>query len=445
MTPTDSDMNKREQGRDRAVDALLRTRLGEHDPQLAGQVMARLRSLGTETDKRPVEGNSQRLPDFGFRRVVIPLAAAAVLLVVAGMWWLAGRSPKSAAGNQAVAHVTEMRGGGQALSLKGDVVRLAVGNVICEGDTVATLAGASAQLRLLDQSTVVLREKTRLTMDKLTIKRTYLTEGIIDCHVTKQAAGESLVFVTPQAEARVIGTDLTLGVEKDSTTLKVASGNVLLTRLMDGASVNVAAGQYATVGPGVELVVHDTNEGQKPQEVKRVAEPKETVVYLRKFETIPHEWSDNELVRLEETNGEVSAMMSLPYPYKTSTWKPDGVIGWCRVASDVPEDKVLYTIPENVEIRMRIKSEKPGKFTFCQGPGQPQFEEENFYADGLDVTNEWREVVVRANDIKPYIDDKKGESREFTTGVDIAHIGIYGYGTGKLYLARFEVLSVSKQ
>ena len=168
----------------------------------------------------------------------------------------------------------------------------------------------------------------------------------------------------------------------------------------------------------------------------------EGVVFFRDFDVISSgEESPNELIVLKEPKGEVTAMVSNPTGNKsrTSTFRPDSEIIFSRVFSSEAKAEALYTIPNDVEIRIRIKSEHPGKLSIGQVPTHPQFKMEHFYAEDFEVDGEWREVVVRSRDIYPYA--KEGASRDFTSGIEIGAFVIYGFGTGTIYLDSFAVVS----
>jgi hypothetical protein len=83
-------------------------------------------------------------------------------------------------------------------------------------------------------------------------KFAHVERGTVGAEVPPQPAGRPLVLVTPQAEARVLGTRLTIAVATDTTRLSVHEGEVQLTRLADEALVKVAAGHFvvaAETGP----------------------------------------------------------------------------------------------------------------------------------------------------------------------------------------------------
>jgi len=73
-----------------------------------------------------------------------------------------------------------------------------------------------------------------------------LSRGALRAEVAKQPAATPMIFATPTADARVLGTELILFAGAESTRLEVRTGKVRLTRREDGASTEVGAGQAAT-------------------------------------------------------------------------------------------------------------------------------------------------------------------------------------------------------
>jgi ferric-dicitrate binding protein FerR (iron transport regulator) len=73
-----------------------------------------------------------------------------------------------------------------------------------------------------------------------------LSRGALRAEVAKQAPTTPMIFATPTADARVLGTELFLFAGAESTRLEVRTGKVRLTRREDGASADVSAGQTAT-------------------------------------------------------------------------------------------------------------------------------------------------------------------------------------------------------
>jgi ferric-dicitrate binding protein FerR (iron transport regulator)/regulation of enolase protein 1 (concanavalin A-like superfamily) len=124
------------------------------------------------------------------------------------------------------------------------------------GDIVKTAADAAMRL-------VYPKEATRITVQggtqlKVEVteegKRWELTQGTLAATVAPQPKEHALVITTPQAEAKVLGTEFSLAVTPDATRLEVVRGTVQFARREDGKSVMVNCGTFALAGPGTELV-----------------------------------------------------------------------------------------------------------------------------------------------------------------------------------------------
>jgi hypothetical protein len=93
--------------------------------------------------------------------------------------------------------------------------------------------------------------------------------GTVTADVARQPADSPLSFLTPHAEARVLGTVLRLVVEGGSTRLEVREGKVRFSR--EGKSVDVPAGQYALAVAGAPPSVHSLSPDEillLPQQAK---------------------------------------------------------------------------------------------------------------------------------------------------------------------------------
>ncbi|RPH41064.1 MAG: hypothetical protein EHM91_10450, partial [Planctomycetota bacterium] len=137
---------------------------------------------------------------------------------------------------------------------------------------VRTGTEGSVTLRLSDSTVVELAGDTRVTQVS-TEKRIVLDAGTATAQVTRQQPGRPLLFITPHAEARVLGTKLTLTVGPSETRLEVREGRVKLTRLSDNASVEVTAGQFAIASDAVRPTA------------KKIAAPNPRVPLAEDFDT----------------------------------------------------------------------------------------------------------------------------------------------------------------
>lgn len=149
-------------------------------------------------------------------------------------------------------------------------LRLAEGRVVALIDGARTEAGHGFRLTPGDgletrgaESLAVLHfadgSRVSLGADTTLVKiqedgglRFSVHQGVIAAQVAKQPAEVPWIFETPQAEARILGTRLTLLVSEDATRLEVREGRVRLTRRDDAAAADVGPDQFAVAakGPG---------------------------------------------------------------------------------------------------------------------------------------------------------------------------------------------------
>jgi len=128
----------------------------------------------------------------------------------------------------------------------------AVGGATFDGTALETPGGGAATVLLPDGSRLHAGPDTSLRVES---GRVTLHRGTLSADVAKQAPGKELVFATPQASARVLGTRLFLAVESDSTLCRVEEGRVRLTRQDSSQSVDVPGGFYAVAAPQADLRV----------------------------------------------------------------------------------------------------------------------------------------------------------------------------------------------
>lgn len=124
----------------------------------------------------------------------------------------------------------------------------ALGEVRFDGTSLETPAGGSARLLLSDGTRLHAGPETRLTLGE---GRIDVLQGTLAADVAPQAS--SLVFATPQAEARVLGTRLVLAVEPSETVCKVDEGHVRLVSRTTQQAVDVRGGHYAIAAPQARL------------------------------------------------------------------------------------------------------------------------------------------------------------------------------------------------
>jgi len=189
-----------------------------------------------------------------------PWAAAASLLLVAGVIWFtiqANRSnPQQAASPSTTPAVTDAVATVEPL---GPGVYIEHNGVSTPADRVATLS-RSDRLHTGSSAGAVFSypaEQTRISIGPAATvaianepsgKKLELITGVVDCQVEKQQPGKSMVIATSQARVKVVGTAFRVTTANQLTRIEVSHGTVRVTRAVDGATVDVSGGEFVDVG-----------------------------------------------------------------------------------------------------------------------------------------------------------------------------------------------------
>jgi len=114
-----------------------------------------------------------------------------------------------------------------------------------------------AVVKFADKSTVELGAATTLCECSQGPggKRLRLEAGLLAADVAKQGGGSVFLITTPQAEVTVVGTKFSVACSADSTRVDVREGRVRVSRVSDGASVEVGAEQFTVIAPGTAVEV----------------------------------------------------------------------------------------------------------------------------------------------------------------------------------------------
>ena len=232
-----------------------------------------------------------------FSRPGWALASAACLALLFGSWFFyfgitAGEPRLELAENSSIEVV---RNGVPTRAEHG--FALSTGDVLNAGTNSATISYAP------EKTWITIRPGTELKLVSVSgAKRFVLDAGKIEASVARQRTFKPMVILTPQAEARVLGTIFTLTVTTNATRLGVTEGKVKFTRASDGKMVKVSAGNNAVAAANYELAAlpqtgsilreYWTN---SPGKLKRritwesglSAQP-DGVEYLANFEAPPH-------------------------------------------------------------------------------------------------------------------------------------------------------------
>jgi hypothetical protein len=175
---------------------------------------------------------------------LIPLAAMALVLALAGWWAL-----RPGVGIEC--RITALDGA--ATIVRAGLERpAAVGAALVAGETV--VAGASATVTWADGTALDLAAGTRLLVGAGDAgKRVDLVSGGLTAEVAPQPAGRPFVLATANARVAVVGTRFTLSVGAGRTRIDLIHGAVRFTRSADGRTIAVDAGEGATVAAGEEF------------------------------------------------------------------------------------------------------------------------------------------------------------------------------------------------
>lgn len=179
------------------------------------------------------------------RWMPVAVALVAVALIALIVVFGSGRTLATIEGNAAGATVVRA----------GKVLAIRPGFGLRAGDRIKTSAENSALVRYVSESTQIkLQAGTQLKLDQDAAgKRLDLLVGTITAKVAPQATGHPMLISTPQAEAKVIGTEFLLTVDASSTHLEVIEGAVRICNRDEGKAVFVGRDHCATVARGAEL------------------------------------------------------------------------------------------------------------------------------------------------------------------------------------------------
>jgi ferric-dicitrate binding protein FerR (iron transport regulator) len=183
-----------------------------------------------------------------------PLAACALLAIAITLYFVfSGKeTPLGAHVASAAKDAKLLRNGKESA--------LVAGAPLSANDELRIPVESSAAIDYDDKTHLEISADTFVTLNPLQNtsapgKCVVLQHGSLTATVSKQPAGQPMRFVTSQAEALVRGTRLTVAADTNSTRLSVDEGLVQFTRLEKRQSLDVAAGQTATVAPNVAFAV----------------------------------------------------------------------------------------------------------------------------------------------------------------------------------------------
>ena len=177
--------------------------------------------------------------------------AAAAVLVMAVIAWSTSR-----AASEPVATLQQIAGNVTVVSHAQPSRAANLDPVILSGDTIQVRgSGSSGVVVFHDGSELRLVGDTRVTCSEHGSKHVQLHAGSLSASVRPQPAGQPLLVTTADLKVSVLGTQFSVSAVAERTDVRVVEGNVRLTRVSDGSSVEVAGGERAVSAPKTELLV----------------------------------------------------------------------------------------------------------------------------------------------------------------------------------------------
>ncbi|MBI3851370.1 MAG: FecR domain-containing protein [Verrucomicrobia bacterium] len=182
------------------------------------------------------------------RPTMLAFAASVILLLSLGVWLFGPTMGQPV--------IAEVKGMDASIERGTEFIPTAKGMSLRSGDVVRLGTNASATITFgVERTRFELTAGTELKLISLAHgKRYLLASGKIRASVARQRPFHPMIFTTPQAEARVLGTKFSLLTTANATRLEVSEGKVQFTRSSDGSSTKVTAGQYAVVAANYELL-----------------------------------------------------------------------------------------------------------------------------------------------------------------------------------------------
>jgi hypothetical protein len=330
---------------------------GEQSEAMAAKVLARI-----EVEPRPNwRHRAIRRPTFPLlnstRARALGLAAAIVLLLGLGIWFFG-----PAMGEPVVAG---LRGTEIFIERRGRIIPALVGIRLERADLLRIGANGGATIAFgKEKTTIRLDGAAELKLVSTTAsKRFELRRGRVEATVARQRLFAPLALVTPQAEARVLGTHFTLVVATNSTTLEVMEGKVRFTRTSDGKHLKIGKGYYAVAEAGYAFVTlpatgrilreYWTNlvnkaidpSGAVLRSKRSSLTPRDGYGYLARFEAVPVRTN---LHVIERIRGYVHPPTNGWYRFALTTVHEETALLLSR--TDRPEDvvQVAYRNPEGI-------------------------------------------------------------------------------------------------
>lgn len=184
------------------------------------------------------------------------IAGVLAMIVIGIVWLRPPRSESTSPGDitEIVGEVTVARADGSSIRLRAEELTQQPW-MLQPDDQIETERDSWAKLLFRDKTAIHLFPNTRLSLGAEPSLKLTVPEGQVQARVTPQPSGESITFVSPHAEIRVLGTELEILSLAGRTDVAVSEGKVRVTRNSDGQTSEVATAQFLSITDSGDLAV----------------------------------------------------------------------------------------------------------------------------------------------------------------------------------------------
>lgn len=187
-----------------------------------------------------------------WRRVAWPsaIAAAVAVAIVSAVWYVTVYRRYAVPDSSMVAQVVHVHGSVKVASLNQDGIKqLSNGDFVAPDCRMTIEPGARITLSYPDGSRIQVLEKTRImTSAGRNIRLIQLDFGTLSASIAPQPAGRKLIFTTPHALLRIVGTQFRLSADDKRSRVEVEEGKLIFTSKEDDRSVVLAEKDSAVTG-----------------------------------------------------------------------------------------------------------------------------------------------------------------------------------------------------
>jgi hypothetical protein len=217
------------------------------------------RALARRIAEKAIGGGARivRRPIFERLRIALPLAAAAALLVAAGLAIRSGVLREKGAGGARDAAIAWVRLGATGRVRVAQGAGIGAASYVVPGTEFVLRAGdrvladgAGAEVVFRDGSRALLRADTQVELREAGLA--LAGPGEVYCEVAKQAPGRRFTVETPMAKAEVIGTRFGVRVESGVFSATVLDGRVRVVPQTGGEPVLLARDERVRFGLAAE-------------------------------------------------------------------------------------------------------------------------------------------------------------------------------------------------